>query len=347
MHLFSKHVLYDRLEVVTWALVLFLSLVFLATTESKEKRKADKRGVLINVGNDGKAGGGSSVGNDAFGGNGDKAPYVGGRNADHLGQGFSNGVGQTANGASLFQILRAARPVPVAVSSHVPVAVPQPYPVTVPKLYPVAVPHPVTVSVPRPYPVSVPRPVPVPVPHPVPVPVPQPVGVPVPKPYPVPVPHPVPVPSTFLAGTSAGGIPFGGLEGGFFGLGRGAASYGGGVFLAPAESHGFTTGYGYGWPPSDLSYGHQIPLRLPAFEPSNSDDGISGNTPGAAYNGQGQHQPASTDAVVAGSPSHSFSYVQNDKGVPPSPPAVVPTPSRSEVPALPGDGYHHGTGYKV
>lgn len=50
-------------------------------TESKEKRKADKRGVLINVGNDGKVGGASSGGNDGYGGN------VGGRNADHLGQG--------------------------------------------------------------------------------------------------------------------------------------------------------------------------------------------------------------------------------------------------------------------
>lgn len=260
---------------------------------------------------------------------------------------FSNGVGQTASGASLFQTLRVARPVPVAGSRHLPVAVPQPYPVTVPKLYPVAVPHPVTVSVPRPYPVSVPRPVPVPVPHPVPVPVPQPVGVPVPKPYPVPVPHPVPVPSTFLVGASAGGIPFGGLGGDFFGLGRGAGSYGSGVFLAPAESHGLTTGYGYGWPPSDLSHGHQIPLRLPGFELSSSGDGTNGNIPGAAYTGQGQHQPASDDAVVAGGPSDSFSYVQNDKGVPPPPPAVVPTPSSSAVPALPGDGYHHGPGYKV
>jgi hypothetical protein len=64
-----------------------LALAFLAVTESKEKRKADKRGVLINVGNDGKVGGGSSGDSDGYGGNGDKGGYLGGRNADHLGQG--------------------------------------------------------------------------------------------------------------------------------------------------------------------------------------------------------------------------------------------------------------------
>jgi hypothetical protein len=251
---------------------------------------------------------------------------------------FSNGVGQPTSGVSLFQNLRSARPIPVAVSRHVPVAVPQPYPVTVPKPYPVAVPHPVTVSVPRPYPVSVP--------HPVPVPVPQPVGVPVPKPYPVPVPHPVPVPS-FLVGASEGGSPFGGFAGDFFNLGRGAGGYGNGVFLAPAESHGLTTGYGYGWPPTDLSHAHQIPLRLPGFEPSSSGYGTNGNAATATYSGQGQHQPSSVDTVVAGDPTDGFSYVQNDKGAQSPPTVVVPTPTISAVPASPGEGYRHGPGYKV
>jgi hypothetical protein len=151
-----------------------------------------------------------------------------------------------------------------------------------------------------------------------------------------------------LLGASSSGIPFGGLGGDFFSLGRGAGGYGGSVFLAPAESHGFTTGYGYGWPPSDIPQVPQIPLRLPGFEPSSSGDGTNGNAPGAAYSGQGQHQPATVDTVVAGDPADIFSYVQNDKGVPPQPPPVVaPTPSSSGVPEFTGDGYQHGPGYKV
>jgi hypothetical protein len=55
--------------------------------ESKEKRKADKRGVLVNVGNDGRVGVGSSGGSDGYVGNGNRAIYIGGRNADPLGQG--------------------------------------------------------------------------------------------------------------------------------------------------------------------------------------------------------------------------------------------------------------------
>jgi hypothetical protein len=184
------------------------------------------------------------------------------------------------------------------------------------------------------------------VPHPVPVPVPQPVGVPVPKPYPVPVPHPVPVPSAFLVGASGGGVPFGGL-GDFFSLGRGAGSYGGGVFIPPSEGHGLTTGYGFGWPASDLSHVHQIPLRLPGFEPSSSAYGIYGHAPTAAYSGQGQHQPPSVDAVVANDPADSFSYVQDDKGAPPTPTGVVPTPTSPVVPTVPEDGYRHGPGFKV
>jgi hypothetical protein len=92
---------------------------------------------------------------------------------------------------------------------------------------------------------------------------------------------------------------------------------------------------------------HQIPLRLSGFGPSSSGDVTNGNTPGAAYSGQGHHQHASVDAVGAGGPADSFSHAQNDKGVPPPSPVVVPPLSSSVVPALSGDGYHHGPGYKV
>jgi hypothetical protein len=177
------------------------------------------------------------------------------------------------------------------------------------------------------------------VPHPVPVPVPHPVGVPVPKPYPVPVPHPVPVPSTFLLGGSEGGVPFGELAD-LFSLGRGAGSYG---FIAPPESHGLSTGYGYGWPANVLSHLHQIPLRLPGFEPSSRGYGTDGTAPTAAYSGQ----PASVDAVAANVPADSFSYVQADNGAPPPPTAVVPTSTSPVVPISPEDSYRLGPGYKA
>lgn len=59
-----------------------MALSLLAETESKADKKTEKRGVLVNVGNDGKSSSGSS---------GDSAGYRGGditgSNADHLGQG--------------------------------------------------------------------------------------------------------------------------------------------------------------------------------------------------------------------------------------------------------------------
>jgi hypothetical protein len=176
------------------------------------------------------------------------------------------------------------------------------------------------------------------VPHPVPVPVPHPVGVPVPKPYPIPVPHPVLVPSTFLLGGSEGGVPFGGLAD-LFSLGRGAS-----VFMAPPDSHGLSTSYGYGWPASDLSHLYQM---LPGFEPSSRGYGTNGNAPTAAYSGQGQHQPASVDAVAANVPADSFSYVQTDKAAPPQPTAVLTTSTSPVAPTSPEDSYRHGPGYKA
>jgi hypothetical protein len=68
--------------IVFQALLLFLAAASLAVTESKEKRKADKRGVLANVGNDGKIVGGRSGDSD-----GDRSVYGGGRHIDALAQG--------------------------------------------------------------------------------------------------------------------------------------------------------------------------------------------------------------------------------------------------------------------
>lgn len=264
---------------------------------------------------------------------------------------FNSVSGQAGSGSPIVQPFRVAtpitvpQPVPVTLNRHVPVAVPQPYTVTVPKPYPVAVPHPVTVSVPRPYPVSVPRPVPVPVPHPVPVAVPHPVGVPVPKPYPVPVPHPVPVPSSVLFDASAGGIPFGGLGGELLNFGHGAG-HGSIALLALAEGHSLNNEYGYGLSASGFSPVPQIPLPSPNFETSSSGDSAVGNTPGAGYSNQEDHNRTPPVEVPGGGLASSLSYVENGNAGQPLPPVVVPPSPSPALPVPSGQSYPYGPGYK-
>jgi len=75
------------LPFVLQLLVLFMALAFLAESESKEKKKTDKRGILINVGNGGKVGSGSSGDSGGYRGGGDSGGHRGGSNIDHLAQG--------------------------------------------------------------------------------------------------------------------------------------------------------------------------------------------------------------------------------------------------------------------
>lgn len=74
-------------HIVLQVLVLILALSFLAETESKADKKTDKRGVLINVGNDGKIGSGSIGDSGSYKNNGERGGDISGSTADHLGQG--------------------------------------------------------------------------------------------------------------------------------------------------------------------------------------------------------------------------------------------------------------------
>jgi hypothetical protein len=77
----------ETYHIILQVLVLFLALSLLAETESVADKKTEKRGVLINVGSEGKSSSGSIGDSGGYRSVGERGSDTTSSNADHLGQG--------------------------------------------------------------------------------------------------------------------------------------------------------------------------------------------------------------------------------------------------------------------